>query len=97
MNINSEKLKYLLNDMDFIIMELIDKVLSDSKDDPCYSAVAATNKIKCYIEIMKELGEPLPYQSVEGFFEFNVYIKEEYHLFEEIRVKESKYYRGVQY
>ena len=46
---------------------------------------------------MKELGEPLPYQSVEGFFEFNVYTKEEYCLFEESRVKESKYYRGVQY
>lgn len=97
MVINHEKLKYLLNNMDYHIGELIDKVLSDSPNDPHYSAVAATNKIKCYIQIMNELGETLPYSNVEEFFEFNAYTKEEYRLFEESRRKESQYYRGVQY
>ncbi len=97
MVIDCEKLKYLLNDMDNTIGELIDKVLSDIKTDPHYSAVAATNKIKCYIQIMDELGDPLPYNNVEEFFEFNAYTNEEYQLFEESRKEESKYYNGVQY
>ena len=49
MDIDIEKLKYLLNDMDCILGELIDHVLLDSKTDPHYSAVAVANKIKCYI------------------------------------------------
>lgn len=83
--------------MDYLIGELIDKVLSDSTTDPHYSAVAASNKIKCYIQIMKEIGEDLPYSTVEEFFEFNAYTKEEYLLFEKSRRKESQYYTGVQY
>lgn len=97
MGIDYEKLKYLLNNMEDIIGELIDKVLSDSKTDPHYSAVVATNRIKCYIQIMNELGETLPYHNVEEFFEFNAYTNEEYQLFEESRKKEAEYYRGVQY
>lgn len=97
MNINLEKLKYLLNDVDSYIGDLIDNVLADSITDPHYSAVAAANRIKCYIEIMNEIGEKLPYTNVEEFFGFNAYTKEEYILFEESRKKEAQYYRGVQY
>ena len=97
MGIDCEKLKYLLNNMEYHIGQLIDKVLIDSPTDPHYSAVAAANKIKCYIQIMKDLGEDLPYKNVEEFFEFNAYTKEEYQLFEKSRKKESQYYRGVQY
>ena len=97
MNIDREKLMYLLNDMDFHIGELIDNVLSDSESDPHYSAVAAVNKIKCYIQIMNELGKELPYSSVEEFFDFNAYTEDEYKLFESKRQKESVYYRGIQY
>lgn len=97
MAIDTEKLKYLLNNMETHIGELIDNVLSDSKEDPHYSAVAAANKIKCYIQIMNELGETLPYNSVEGFFDFNAYSKDEYDAFEASRQKEAQYYRGVQY
>ncbi len=97
MDIDFEKLMYLLYDMDDVICELIDKVLSDSEEDPHYSAVAATNRIKCYIQIMNELGKTLPYSSVEEFFSFEAYTKEEYQLFEQLRIKESQYYHGVQY
>ncbi len=97
MDINQEKLKYLLNDMEDVIGELIDNVLDDSITDPHYSAVAATNKIKCYIQIMSELGIILPYNDVEGFFDFNAYSQEEYSRFEEVRKKESQYYRGIQF
>lgn len=97
MNIDIEKLKYLLNDIEDSIGRLIDNVLSDSETDPHFSAVAATNMIKCYIQVMNQLGEKLQYNNVEEFFGFNAYTKEEYDAFENSRKKESEYYRGVQY
>ena len=45
MECDFEKLEYLFNNMDCIIVELIDKVLSDSSTNSHYSAVAATNKM----------------------------------------------------
>ena len=97
MDIDQEKLIYLLNNMEYLIGELIDKVLLDSPVDPHYSAVFATNKIKCYIHIMNELGEELPYKTVEEFFDYNAYTKQEYYAFEEKRKKEARYYRGPMY
>lgn len=97
MDINLEKLKYLLYSMDLDLCVMIDEVLSDSETDPHFSAVTTTNKIKCFITVMKELGESLPYSSVKEFFEFNVYTAEEYERFECLRKIESEYYRGIQY
>lgn len=94
---DTEKLKYLLDHVDYYIGMLIDNVLSDSQTDPHYSAVTAVNMIKCYIQIMNELGEHLPYKTVEEYFDFNAYTKEEYRLFEEKRIIESEYYVGKQY
>ena len=92
-----EKLKYLLNVIEDHICILIDDILTDSETDPHYSAVAATNRIKCYIDVMNDLGKTLPYSNVEEFFMFNAYTKEEYAIFEESRKKESVYYRDIQY
>lgn len=97
MNLDIEKLKYLLNTTEFEIGRLIDNVLSDSQEDPHYSAVYASNQIKCYIQIMNELGEKLPYSNVEEFFRVNAYTEDEYKAFEDSRKKESEYYIGVQY
>lgn len=97
MKLNIEKLKYLLSDTENEICILIDNVLSDSESDPHFSAVTAVNYIKCYIEISSELGKELPYNTVEEFFEFNAYTKEEYDFFERKRQKESMYYQGIQY
>ena len=97
MNLDIEKLKYLLNNTEREIGRLIDNVLSDSQEDPHYSAVYASNQIKCYIQIMNELGEELPYSNAEEFFRFNAYTEDEYHAFEASRKKESEYYIGVQY
>ena len=97
MDFDCDKLKYLLHYMEYAIIRLVDHVLSDSKTDPEYSAVTASNLIKCYIDIKSELEGALPYKTVEGFFEYNLYTEEEYHLFEENRKKESEYYIGMQY
>lgn len=97
MAIDYEKLKYIIMYCrgDFEIM--IERVLEDTEDDPQYSAVTTTNLIKCYIEIMVELGEKLPYANVEEFFDLNGFSKEELLLFEKKRKIESEYYIGVQY
>lgn len=97
MVIDTEKLKYLLDALYPNIEILVDQVLEDSKTDPHFSAVAATNIIKCYIQIMDELEKKLSYTDVEGFFKLNGYTKEEYCLFEESRKKEAQYYQGAQY
>ena len=97
MNLDIEKLKYLLNNTEREIGRLIDNVLSDSQEDPHYSAVYASNQIKCNIQIMNELGEELPYSNAEEFFRFNAYTEDEYKAFEASRKKESEYYIGVQY
>ena len=97
MDIDREKLKYLLHIQIYDIELLVENVLGDSEQDPQFSAVTATNLIKCYIQVMNELGEALPYSNVEEFFEFNAYTQEEYLTFEEKRKKESEYYRGIQY
>ncbi len=97
MIIDAEKIKYFLT-MVYPTMEMyVDQVLNDSKTDPDYSAVAASNVIKCYIQIMTDLGNPPSFNSVETFFKINGYTDEEYNRFEECREKESRYYIGVQY
>ena len=97
MAIDYEKLKYMLHIQRFDIELLIENVIEDSEEDPHYSAVTATNLVKCYIEIMGELGEKLPYTDVEGFVKAIGFSNEDYLLFEKKRKKESQYYRGVQY
>ena len=97
MAIDYEKLKYLLHIQVFDIELLIENVMEDSDEDPHYSAVTATNLVKCYIETMKELGENLSYSDVEGFVKNIGYYHEDYLVFEKKRKKEAEYYRGVQY
>jgi len=97
MVISKEKLKYLLNMVYPSIEMFVEQVLDDSKVDPEYSAVAAANVIKCYVQIMEEIGEKRPYNNIEEFFAFNGYTKDEYQLFEESRKNEAQYYNGVQY
>ena len=89
---DNEKLLYLLKSVDFKLTIDIENVLNDSLDDPQYSAVTTSNLIKCYIEIMTNLGKKLPYHDVKGFILFDGFSEEEYKFFEASREKESKYY-----
>lgn len=97
MAIDCEKLKYMLHIQSLDIELLIENVIEDSEEDPHYSAVTAANLVKCYIEIMEELGEKLPYTNVEGFVKAIGFSNDDYLLFEKKRKKESEYYRGIQY
>ena len=97
MVIDVEKLKYFINVMYPEIERFVDQVLNDSETEPEYSAVTASNIIKCYIQITTQLGNAPSFNSVETFFETNGYSKEEYERFEKSRINESKYYIGTQY
>lgn len=68
MAIDYEKLKYMLHIQRFDIELLIENVLEDSEEDPHYSAVTATNLVKCYIEMMRELGENLLFLFLMDWF-----------------------------
>lgn len=95
--LDKEKLSFLLTFIDDYLDELIDKIFSDSKTDPHYSAVTASNIIKCYIDINKSLGKSLPYDDVKSYFKFNAYTEKEYILFENIRKNEAHHFIGKQY
>lgn len=97
MDLDKEKLLFLLVFIEDYLDELIEKVLSDSKLDPHYSAVTVSNIIKCYIDTNKYLGKSLPYTDVKSYFKFNAYTEEEYTLFENIRKNEAEYFIGKQY
>ena len=96
MEIDKEKLKYVLAFMDQWIMEEIDRALCDSETDPHKSAVAINNLIKCYIALEQQVGYSLPFHDPETFFRFNAYTKAEWEQFERKRTKESTYYLGIQ-
>ena len=94
---NIDKIKFLLETVKEDIVILIKNVVNDSETDPHYSAVTASNKIKCYIDVMNELCEKLPFEDVVGFLEFNGFTKEEQTLFDRHRKTESEYYIGKRY
>ena len=97
MEIDRAKLRYLLKYYDNSIDKYITGVLQDSAENPHFSAVAAANLIKCYIQILTELGEEPPYGSVREYMLFQAFSKEECDAFEKSRQKEAVCYRGVQY
>ncbi len=96
-NVPMEKLTYLLQHLEGYIENTIYEVLADSEEDPQYSAVTATNLIKCHIEVEEALGHQLPYRSVEEYLRFNCFTSEEVEIFEQKRKHESAYYIGKQY
>ena len=91
-----EQISYLLHHMDFYIENLLWQVLTDSEQDPHYSAVTTSNLIKCYIGVMSDLGKQLPYQNVEGYLD-HLLSEEEKNLFQSKFNSESQYYIGKIY
>ena len=94
---NIDKIKFLLETVKAEIVILIKNVVNDSETDPHYSAVTASNKIKCYIDVMNSIGEKTPFEDVIGFLESNGFTKEEQALFGRHGKTESEYYIGKQY
>ena len=96
MVIESEELDFVLGAAFTYIDELIILVLEDDKDNPEHSAVYVSNLIKWYIKVMKDLGHPTEFNSVQEYFKL-WWEEDDYREFEKIRKKESEYYIGKQY
>ena len=94
---NYKMLDYILRDTNFNLPTYIQEVLDDHLDKPDHSAVYVSNMIKCYINLMKQMGNQLPYQDVKGYIKYNDFNENEYERFEKIRKKESAYYKGEQF
>lgn len=94
---NTEMLLYILHHFSFELDILVEQVLNDSEEDPQFSAVTATNLIKCYIQIMLDLNKKMPYRDVKGYFENAGFSENDYLLFEKKRIEESTYYIGKQF
>ena len=95
--IDREKLIYLLNHLDWYIENCVYDVLSDSVEDPEYSAVTTTNLIKCYIDIASSLQLDIPYHTVNEYLKEKCFTPEQIKQFTESRDRESVYYIGRQY
>ena len=90
----TKEFHFLMEWIFYTIDDLIDHVLEDSEEDPHYSAVTATNMIKCLIKTMADHGEPLSYTDAEGYFRESGYSPEDFRLFEENRLKEIPVFHG---
>ena len=80
-----------------VITLWVDQALEDSSTDPQYSAVAASNALRCYIRLKKSRGGQVPYEDEVDFFQSRGYSEGQYDLFEARRKKESEYYCGPQF
>lgn len=94
---NYKMLDYILRDLNFNLPIYIQEVLDDSLDKPDHSAVYVSNMIKCYIKLMKQMGNQLPYKDVKSYIIYNDFNENEYERFEKSRKKESVYYKGEQF
>ena len=94
MDINKEKLEYLLSFIFYDIEQLIYEVLDNSKDDPHSSAVTANNMLVCYIEVMNSLGNELPYSNMKSFFTYLLLTEKDYDNYKQQYDDEKKIYVG---
>lgn len=94
---DEQMLDYILRGTDCNLQIYIQEVLDDQLDSPEHSAVYTSNMIKCYIKLMNETGNILPFDDVKGYLLYNGFSKQEYERFESSRKKEAEYYKGIQF
>lgn len=92
-----EKLNYLLDYIDYTIEQSIYDVLSDSEDDPHYSAVTTHNLIKCYLDVTHEYGQNKQICTPEDYLRAKCFSPEEISLLDTKRIHEATNYHGIQY
>lgn len=85
---------YLMRFVDDYIERFVNQVLSDSEEDPHWSAITAENMIYCYINVMKWLGKNLDFDDVKSYFKAYWFSDAEYELFEKKCQEEAKIYIG---
>ena len=93
----NEELRCLFDYLEYCVINDAYNVLTDSTEDPQFSAVTTANAIKCYITIKQALGTPTPYHTIEEFLCDNDFSPDEIQLFNEKRATEAAYYHGKQF
>lgn len=88
---------YLLDRFFVWLKQYIADVITDSEEDPQYSAVTLCNEIICYCHVVGAAKANCPIRSVREFFKVAGYSVAAYNLFEVSRNKESAYYIGKQF
>lgn len=68
-NVPMEKLMFLLQHLEGYIENAVYEVLVDSEEYPQYSAVTATNLIKCHIEVEEALKFPFSFLAFCGMIQ----------------------------
>ena len=96
-DMDKDKLIYLLNYLEWCIEQSVYDVLSDSVENPEFSAVTTQNLMKCYIDVATSLELPISYRSVEEFLKEKCFSPQEIETFEARRKQEAEYYIGKQY
>ena len=84
-DINTEKLKYLLAGLEFEFDNWIYGVLDNSDSDPRYSAAEIAYIMECYISVLKYTDGKPPYVSVKKYFDDNDFTRKEYRQFERLQ------------
>ena len=84
-NIDTEKLRYLLAGLEFEFDNWIYGVLNNSDDTPRYSAAEIAYIMGCYISVMKYIDGKPPYVSVKKYFDDNAFTRKEFRRFERLR------------
>ena len=92
-----EMLNYILRDLNFNLLKYIQDVLDDDENSPNYSAVYTRNMIKCYIKLMNQIDNQIPFKDVKSYILYNDFSEQEYNKFEKSRKRESSYYKGKQF
>lgn len=69
--LNYKMLNYILRDVNFNLQIYLQEIIEDELNTPDYSAVYTNNIIKCYIELMNQIGNKLPFDDVKGYILYN--------------------------
>lgn len=93
---NDEKFKYVLEFIDYSIIQYIEDVITDSESDPEYSAVTLNNLMICYIHFLQTVRINVSNSVKELFISYG-YSDKDFDDFEYRRKKESNYYIGKQF
>ena len=91
---NHEKLIYLMGHLAHFIEQYVYDVLEDSDEDPQYSAVTAANLIRCYIDVMTQMGSAPDVSDIRSWFEGNLLSGEEFDRFCKKVSEEKESYCG---
>lgn len=90
MNINKDKLNYLLDDLDRCLVELINEVLLNDEQDPHASATAVETHVECYKSVSVYFNRTINFTDVQSFMKEKGYSDEEFAIVEKFKAREQR-------